>query len=356
MKNLREEDMTAVTKNIKGAIDKSDIDTTDKINVDSISATINILIGEENAAIKSYNTFLKNIKGVIDSEIYDAIKDEIDEIIKDEQDHIEKLTVVQQQLKKAKVNEVKNESYHTITEAEENDNVNIQIYMNTWDNYNTNGGYAENINGGWMDPTEALEWAEKEINNGNEPFINDVDSNIKIPFEISEDGDVIETIKNIIKFSDFDIHTKKLIGAIMEADSSYTFEEAISKSDSGDYVFYEDVYTDYDLGKADVDNSGSILDAVGEDNVKTYINENDIYDSWESDLRYEYADENEIDIDSIDDEDFEEYAWNIINDSIDEAIVDDDEDFLNTWFDYEEYGRNLSFDFVITEYGAIDLY
>lgn len=356
MKNLREEDMTAVTKNIKNAINKSDIDTTDKINVDSISATINILIGEENAAIKSYNTFMKNIKGVIDSEIYDAIKDEIDEIVKDEQDHIKKLTIVQQQLKNAKVNEVKNESYHTLTESETDNNVNIQIYMNTWGNYNTNGGYAENINGGWMDPTEALEWAENEINNGNEPFINDVDSNIKIPFEISEDNDVIETLKNIIKFSEFDTHTKKLITAIMEADSSYTFDEAINKSNSGDYVFYEDVYTDYDLGVADVNYAGGIIEAVGEDNIKTYIDENDIYDSWESDLRYEYAENNDVDIDSIDDEDFEEYAWSVINESIDDAISDDDEEFLGTWFDYEEYGRNLSFDFVYTEYGAIDLY
>ena len=237
----------------------------------------------------------------------------------------------------------------------ENTNSDVLVYMNTWGNYNVNGGDATDIGGGWLTPEKALEWTSEKLEQNEEPFINDVDDNIGLPFEINEYSNVEGTLNDIISYCDLDETGRNTIGAILEADSSLSFEEAKDKYDDGDFIFYENVNNDEELGEAAVQACGTILDTVGIDKVSSYIDESRMYDTWENDLRSEYAESLGIDEDEIDEESFEEYANETISESIETAVADRDESFFDNWFDYDAYGRDLSFDYTYTKYGAINL-
>lgn len=237
----------------------------------------------------------------------------------------------------------------------ENDSTNkseVLLYMNTWGNYNVNGADVENINGGWKTPDEALEWTDEMENKGEEPFINDIDDYASLPFEVNEYDNVQTVVNDIKAYLDLDEYDRKVIGAIIEADDC-SYDEALDIFESGDYIFYEDVNNEYDLGFKEVENCGGITSAVTD--VETYIDEDKIYDTWEDDLRREFAEYNETDIDNIDEEAFEDYARDTISESIRVAIIDNDEDFFDNWFDYQAFGRDLSFDYVFTKYGAINI-
>lgn len=254
------------------------------------------------------------------------------------------------------LNKIYEEIHNLKEDTDKLSTYNVLLFMNTWGNYNVNGADADSIKGGWLSPDEALEWYNKMNELGEEPFINDVDDGVGLPFEITEYSHVPDVVKNINKYLELDEYDRKIMGAILEVEPSYEFDDALKIMESGDFVFYEDVNNDYDLGEAEVLNCGSIVDAVGEDNVETYIDEDYIYESWESDLRDEFANDQGVDIDDIDEEAFEEYAWMVIRENIAVAIADNNMDFLTDYFDYEAYGRDLSFDFHYTEYGAIYLY
>lgn len=254
------------------------------------------------------------------------------------------------------ITEVYNKLSNLQEDDENNTNQEVMLFMNTWGNYNINGADIDNINGGWKTPDEALNWYNEMNDKGEEPFINDIDDNVGLPFEVTEYSNVPEVVEEINKYLELDEYDRKVIGALMENDSSLSFDEANSIFKGGDYVFYEDVNNDYDLGYAEVESCGNIIDAVGEDRIENYINEDDIFESWEADLRDEFASDNDIDIDDIDDDEFEEYAYSVIRENIVTAIADNNMDFLSDWFDYEAYGRDLSFDFNYTSYGAIYVY
>lgn len=351
-----EEDMTKVADNIENAMNNNtDVSTEEEIKVQTSASTIDILIGEEEAAINSYNTFLDKVKEELTPELYDAIKFEIDEIIADEQEHIEKLKTIQDKMNdgfKENQNENVNESYNKLTEADDNT---VEVFMNTWDNYNRYGADVDEIKGGWYTPTEALEWAQDMIKEGEEPFINDVDDNIGIPFEITEYDDVISTLNDIIQYCNLNEYDRKVIGAIIESGKVSTYAEATKIFNNGNFIFYSNVNNDYDLGQADILESGGIFAALDTDSIPAYINEDEMLDSWDYDLRTQYADEYGVDIDDIDDEDFEEFAQNVIDEEIATAIADENEDYISEFFDYESYGRNLSYDFTYTSYGAISI-
>lgn len=351
-----EEDMNVVADNIENAMNNNtDVSTEEEIKVQTSASTINILIGEEEAAINSYNTFLDKVKEELTPELYDAIKFEIDEIIADEQEHIEKLKTIQDKMNdgfKENQNENVNESYNKLTEADDNT---VEVFMNTWDNYNRYGADVDEINGGWYTPTEALEWTQDMIKEGEEPFINDVDDNIDIPFEITEYDDVISTLNDIIQYCNLNEYDRKVIGAIIESGKVSTYAEAVKVFNNGNFVFYSNVNNDYDLGQADILENGGIFATLDADTILSYIDEDEMLDSWDYDLRTKYANEYGVDIDDIDDEDFEEFAQNVIDEEIATAIADENEDYISEFFDYESYGRNLSYDFTYTSYGAISI-
>ena len=351
-----EEDMNVVADNIENAMNNNtDVSTEEEIKVQTSASTINILIGEEEAAINSYNTFLDKVKEELTPELYDAIKFEIDEIIADEQEHIEKLKTIQDKMNdgfKENQNENVNESYNKLTEADDNT---VEVFMNTWDNYNKYGVDVDEINGGWYTPIEALEWAQDMIKEGEEPFINDVDDNIGIPFEITEYDDVVSTLNDVIQYCNLNDYDRKVIGAIIESGKVSTYAEAVKVFNNGNFTFYSNVNNDYDLGQADILENGGIFATLDADTILSYIDEDEMLDSWDYDLRTKYDNEYGVDIDDIDDEDFEEFAQNVIDEEIATAIADENEDYISEFFDYESYGRNLSYDFTYTSYGAISI-
>lgn len=349
-----EEDMTKVADNIDNAMNNQDASIEEETTVQTTASTINILIKEEEAAINSYNTFLDNANKELDKKLYDAIKFEIDEIIADEKEHIEKLKTIQDEMNDGYNNiEKVNENYNKL--EEENKEHLVKVYMNTWENYNKNGANVDEINGGWYIPSEALNWTQDMINKGEEPFINDVDDSLGIPFEITEYDDVVSTLNDVIQYCELNDYDRKVIGAIIESGKVSTYAEATKIFNNGNFIFYSNVNNDYDLGQADILESGGIFAALDTDSIPAYINEDEMLDSWDYDLRTQYADEYGVDIDDIDDEDFEEFAQNVIDEEIATAIADENEDYISEFFDYESYGRNLSYDFIYTSYGAISI-
>lgn len=350
-----EEDMTKVADNIDNAMNNQDASIEEETTVQTTASTINILIKEEEAAINSYNTFLDNANKELDKKLYDAIKFEIDEIIADEKEHIEKLKTIQDEMNDGYNNiEKVNENYNKL--EEENKEHLVKVYMNTWENYNKNGANVDEINGGWYIPSEALNWTQDMINKGEEPFINDVDDSLGIPFEITEYDDVVSTLNDVIQYCELNDYDRKVIGAIIESGKVSTYAEAVKVFNNGNFTFYSNVNNDYDLGQADILENGGIFATLDADSIPSYIDEDEMLDSWDYDLRTQYANEYGVDIDDIDDDDFEEFAQNVIDEEIATAIADENEDYISEFFDYGAYGRNLSYDFIYTSYGAISIY
>lgn len=238
----------------------------------------------------------------------------------------------------------------------------IMLYMNTWGNYNENGADADQIGGGWKSLDDALEFWNTMNDKGEEPFINDVDDNVGLPFEIGENSYVPDVIENIKEYMELMENDQKAIKAMIEADG-IDYDEAKSILDKGDFVFYEDVHDVYSLAEAEIYNIGTIEDAVGRDNLSSYVDTNAIQENWYDDVREYYIetmqdDDPDFTDDDIMEDEFDEYFDRYIQDYIDMACEDPQsyKDFWEQYFDYESYGQDLSYDFTITEYGAIYIY
>ena len=257
-----------------------------------------------------------------------------------------------------------------------NSNEEPKVYMNTWKNYNENGAdlsqYGINsISDGWMTIDEAREFAEKYSE--DEPFINDLDN---IPFDlgINEYSNVESSLDMIEKFSNLNEYEQEVLEAIMEA-SSDDIEEALDILDSGDYLYLEGVSTEYELGEAYVDMVGSIKDTVGDD-ITSYIDEDQMKRDYEdgareilrervyddSDYDQEIADANDCEVGDVTDDMRDEYIEDNLDDFT-QVMVDDDINLaiegdldLSDYFDYEAFGRELSFDGTFTKNGWIRLY
>ena len=105
------------------------------------------------------------------------------------------------------------------------------------------------------------------------------------------------------------------------------FEDTVETVNRGDFIYFPEVESDYDLGVAYVDMIGSIADAVGKDRLDLYINVRDVAEAMYRDDE-DYAQENNLDV-----EDFEEIAG--------EEIAANPEQFAEEYFDYEAFGRDL---------------
>lgn len=147
----------------------------------------------------------------------------------------------------------------------------IQLFMNTWENYNNNGADISLINGGWMSIEEAREFIEEQTNNS--PFIND--TNGEIPFEINEYSNVKETLEALEKYSGMD--DTEVIDTIIEA-TGYDFDKCMEIYENGDYIYYSCISDEYDLGLAVVQENG-ILDTY-DDLLVRYFD----YESYGRDL------------------------------------------------------------------------
>lgn len=240
----------------------------------------------------------------------------------------------------------------------------VKLFMNTWANYNENGADTDSIGGGWMTPEQALEFAEKH--NEEEPFINDVDDNIGLPFEIDEYSNVESTIEQIQNYLSLDDDERTIIKGIVEFGEDY--KEAKEIYDNGDYSFYPEVDNEYELGSY-------YVDEVGFEGINNAANYFDL-DSYRRDVELEWDDTNEReqvkedypDLEEGSDEfeeKVEEYVSNSIDswiDEIDYAISQDklndylSKDIIERYFDYKSLGRDLSYDGMFVEGGFIEIH
>lgn len=246
-------------------------------------------------------------------------------------------------------NEMKN-----LNEAE-TANSGIMLYMNTWGNYNEFGADAEQIGGGWKTPDEALTWYNEMNNKGEEPFINDIDDNIGLPFEVTEYSDVPDIVEQINDYLDLDEYDRQVIGAILDSGYTDDYEEAKGIYDKGDFVFFPDVSNERDLAYAEIDEIGGVSELPIEE-LETYIDEDEVYDRWKDEISQEYMEDNDINESELDESELDDYIWEVVRENIQNAIDDGDTEFMEQFFDYDYYGRDLSFDFTFTPYGAINIY
>lgn len=223
----------------------------------------------------------------------------------------------------------------------------IQLYMNTWGNYNEHGADVENINGGWMDIDQAKEFLE--AHKDEEPFINDTE-NVPGDLDIDEYTNPWEAIEELEYIENSD--DKEALIAIIE--SIGKFDEAKEVYESGDYTFFSGVEDDEELGRAYVDMVGGL---EGVTNAGNYIDEEAYKESWreaaEQDVR-----ENNPDLDENSDE-FEDEVENWLNGVAMEELENEKEagNDLSDYFDYEALGRDLDFEgYFFASTGAVQTY
>lgn len=86
------EDMTEVQENVEEAISEVEDPTEeDKLAVNVVNETMDVLIVDETSAINGYREFLNQAKATLLPPLYDVLEKEMQEIINDEEDHIAKL-------------------------------------------------------------------------------------------------------------------------------------------------------------------------------------------------------------------------------------------------------------------------
>lgn len=239
----------------------------------------------------------------------------------------------------------------TIKEDNVSSNDDIQVYMNTWKNYNEYGADLEQygIKDGWMSPEEAKEFAEKYAE--DEPFINDTDN---CPFEGVNEYSSLSVLDDLITYNNLSEDEKEVVGAILEAGSITDLEEAIHVAETGDYVFFPGVDNDEDLGRAYVDMCGGITSAVSQSRLPEFFDEEGYREEIEDDVRDMIASDNGYDsIDDVTDEELNSYLDAIVSDELSVATLDGNEDFLEAHFDYKAFGEELSYDYTYVDAGAI---
>lgn len=239
----------------------------------------------------------------------------------------------------------------------------MEVFMNTWANYNENGADSGITPTGWMSIDDAIEYCEEYAD--YEPFINDTDN---IPFDdIDEYSNASSVLQELKELQESDVD-EDVVAAIVEA-GGYDIKEAIEIAESGDYYWYPGLSSYTDLAYAVIDEIGSLKDALG-DRVVNYIDEDQMRREYRWDIReimrdtaeQEVDDEHEgEDEDSYDreqeiedwmDEHEDEYLDMIIDEDI--RMAEAGEIDLSNYFDYEAFGRDLSFDgYTIVDGGII---
>ncbi len=213
----------------------------------------------------------------------------------------------------------------------ENSSDNLELYMNTWANYNDYGADVEQINGGWMDLDKAKEFLE--AHKDEEPFINDTNN---CPISVSEYDSPWQIIEELEYINNVDNEDAFL--AILDEHND-NFEEAKDIYESGDYIFFAGVDNDEDLGRAYVDMVGF----EGVSNIENYLDRNQI----EEDIRAQLEEMGE-DVDSISDETIDL----MVDEDIEAAAGNSD--YIEKYFDYEALGRDLDFEgYYFANTGAI---
>lgn len=246
----------------------------------------------------------------------------------------------------------------------------MRVYMNTWANYNEYGADLSqygimSLKDGWMTIDDALEFCEEHAE--DEPFINDTD-NIPSGLDINEYSNAIETLEKLQELEGLDIDDD-LLDALTETTGS--IDDAIDVYESGDYEWYPGISSYTDLAYEVIEQLGGLKYAVS--NITNYIDENAMRRDYEygvrdimyDDAKYEVEKEHRLDDEDEYDKDQEIEDWidNNIDSYLDSIISEEislaemGEVDLSDYFDYEAYGRDLSFDdYYIANTGAIRVF
>lgn len=238
----------------------------------------------------------------------------------------------------------------------------MEVFMNTWANYNEYGADGVLTPTGWMSIDKAIEYCEEYAE--YEPFINDTDN---VPFDVSEYSNASSVLQDLKELQDSNVD-EDVVEAIVEA-GGYDVKEAVEIAERGDYYFYPDVHDYSDLAYAVIDEIGSLKDALG-DRINNYIDEDQMRREYSWDIRDMMRDDAEAavdeehegeDEDSYDreqeiedwiDEHEDDYLDSIIDEEI--SLAEAGEVDLSNYFDYEAFGRDLSYDgYTFTDKGAI---
>lgn len=226
----------------------------------------------------------------------------------------------------------------------------IKLYMNTWKNYNKQGANSYGKEG-WMSVDEAIEFNEKYQD--DEPFINDTEN---APWEIDENSDTNQTLEYLQKYEELDEDDQACLKAIIESVDEANIEQCFEIFEGSDYIFLPGVDNEEDLARTYINDMLGEID-FNNPSVSNCIDENAYKESWremaEESIREEYPelDENSDDFESKVD-DLTQY----LSDENLEAAKESNSQDLANYFDYEQYGRDLTFEgFYIASTGAIKI-
>ena len=182
------------------------------------------------------------------------------------------------------------------------------------------------------DVTNKEELTNKIVNEFEEyPHIQQgIKSYIDVLFKDNNDdiedakADLIDLLNEIYNLSDDELDALDLA---VEDLGPWYFHDTVDIINRGDYIFYPDVTSDFDLGQAYIDMVGPIEDAVSKDKLSLYINVDDVAEMFMRDNKDTEEDE------SMDFEDWYAIA--------EEEVENDPERFVDDFFDYEMFGRDL---------------
>ena len=232
----------------------------------------------------------------------------------------------------------------TLKESEEDKNK-IEVFMNTWANYNEYGADGGITPTGWMSIDQAIEYCKKYAE--YEPFINDYEN---CPFELSEYDNApsrLEQLKKVEAFED-----PKLLKNAIETDYyGDDINAYIEHLERGDYVWFPGCEDDFDLGKDYVDMVGW----GGISNIERYFDEDGFREAIYDDEKDYFAGEHNIDPDDPDfpEDEFEDWMNMIVDERGSNADFSRDDEF----FDYNQLGEDLEQDgYTFTTDGCICLY
>ena len=230
----------------------------------------------------------------------------------------------------------------------------IQIYMNTWKNYNDFGAdlsqYGiDSIANGWMSVDDAIAFYKAHEN--DEPFINDTDN---APWEINEYSNALQELEKLKKFEELDSYDQTIVKNMMETGyfGDNEFEQCLEKLNDGDYTWFEGVSSDYSLGEAWYDMVGGI---EGISNPEDYIDEEAYREAIEDDVANMYSEDTGVEdpFDTEHYEDFQNYLDEVVRVDLDTATGSK---IFENYFDYEKLGRELGYDgFTFTSDGCINM-
>lgn len=153
----------------------------------------------------------------------------------------------------------------------------IELFMNTWANYNEHGADGVITPTGWMSLDEAEEYADKYEE--YEPFINDTE-NVPEELGVNEYSDISETIDMLRKYEDFDDTQKEVFAALI--DDGYEVDKTFDIVDDNDY-FYVKGDDDAELAENYIDELGGI-ESLGRDTLERYFD----YGRYGRDLAFDF--------------------------------------------------------------------